>query len=168
MNLKVHQMDLVTAQVLYATTLKKCTLHPVESYMLCLSFFYRLKKTTVNWEKLIPTDKSRLLVSRLDTARTTPDRHSHSEIFWILSFWGLLTEMKRFPTNSSRYLQAISHPTYPLWVILFQNPENFWQNYPLECLLTQITLRNDTTYNFDISEVIRSPLRQENSSQQGY
>ena len=57
---------------------------------------------------MLLTDNSTLLVSLPETARTTPDRHSHSEIFASFNFPGLETHRNLFPTISSRYLYAIS------------------------------------------------------------
>lgn len=50
------------------------------------------------------TVKSAFLVSRVETARTNPGRHSHSEILLTLCFPSLFTDKNRFPTSSSRIL----------------------------------------------------------------
>lgn len=53
------------------------------------------------------TDKSERLLSLEDTARTTPDRHSHSLILASFNFAWLLTDKNLFPTISSLHLKAI-------------------------------------------------------------
>ena len=113
--------------------------------------------------KTILTDKSRLLVSRFDTARTTPDRHSHSEIFWILSLCGLRTEIKRFPTNSSRYRHAISHTTYPLWAI-YSKIQRIFGKIILWNVYSQITLRKDTSTTLTSVRSLGHLLRRESST----
>lgn len=109
-------------------------------------------------ETRILTDKSRLLVSRLDTARTTPDRHSHSESFWIFGLCGLRTEIKRLPTNSSRYRQAISHTTYPLWAI-YSKIQRIFDKIILWNVYSQITLRKDTSTTLTSRRSLGQKLR---------
>lgn len=70
----------------------------------------RLSKTQL-------TENSGLVVSRVVTARITPDRHSHSEILPIFSFPGPLTDKNLFPTNSSLHFCAIFPSINPFWRI---------------------------------------------------